>query len=362
MSELAAGPALEFARELVARLGARPGDAERAAELLVRAEVGGHPSHGLRRLVQYAEGWREGTIVPSATAEVVRDDGSTLTIDGHSALGQVVCTWAADLAAERARAHGVAAVAVRHSAHCGRLADYADRACGQGVAVLLFANDSGAAQTVAPPGGLAARLSTNPLAAGIPRSAAAPHPRHGDERGGLRQGARAPGRGEPVPEEWMRDGLLQFLGGAKGFALALLVEALAGVVSGAGAVSANPGPDDQGVFLLAFDPARFGQPDELAERLEAMLGYVLDVPLEPGAAPLRVPGSGLPPLPLDPGASFEVAPALAAPPSPATRGREGCSGACRWGRPNRTAKVRAASPRRRSSAPSSRRPPSGPCR
>jgi hydroxycarboxylate dehydrogenase B len=312
VSELAAGPALEFARELVARMGARSADAERVAELLVRAEVGGHPSHGLRRLVQYASGWREGTIVPSATAEVVRDDGSTLTIDGHSALGQVVCTWAADLAAERARAQGVVAVAVRHSAHCGRLADYADRACGEGIAMLLFANDSGAAQTVAPPGGLAARLSTNPLAAGIPR-ARRPHlildmatsvAAFGKVR--VLQDA-----GEPVPEEWMRNGLLQFLGGAKGFALALVVEALAGVVTDAGAVSAQPGPDDQGVFILAFDPARFGAPDELAGRLEAMLGYVLDVPLEPGAAPLRVPGSELPPLPLDPGASFEIAPALA---------------------------------------------------
>jgi LDH2 family malate/lactate/ureidoglycolate dehydrogenase len=116
--------------------------------------------------------------------------------------------------------------------------------------------------------------------------------------------------GEPVPEAWARDGLLQPLGGAKGFALALLVEALAGVVSGAGASSANPGPDDQGVFMLAFDPARFGQPAELAGRLDAMLAYVLAAPLEPGAEPLRAPGSTLPPLPLDPDARFELAPAL----------------------------------------------------
>ncbi|MDX6621499.1 MAG: hypothetical protein QOK36_3885 [Gaiellales bacterium] len=312
MSGLAAGPALEFAHALSERMGARPADAHRVAELLVRAEVGGHPSHGLRRIVQYASGWRGGTIVPSARAEVVRDDGSTLTIDGHRAFGQVVCTWAADLAAERARAHGVAAVAVRRSAHCGRLADYADRTCGHGIAVLVFANDSGAAQTVAPPGGLAARLSTNPLAAGIPR-VRRPHlildmATSVAAFGKVRALEDA---GEPVPDEWMRGGLMQLLGGAKGFALALAVEALAGVVTQGGAVSAEPGPDDQAVFLLAFDPARFGARDELSERLEAMLGYVLDVPLEPGAAPLRVPGSGLPPLPLDERASFEVAPALA---------------------------------------------------
>lgn len=312
MSEATAAEAVRFARDVAERMGARAADAERVAELLVRAEVGGHPSHGLRRLVQYAEGWREGTIAPSAQAEVVRDEGATLTVDGRHALGQVVCTLAADLAAARALEHGVAAVAVRHSGHCGRLADYADRACEHGVALLAFANDSGAEQTVAPPGGLAARLSTNPLAAGIPRL----RPPHLVID--LATSVAAFGKvrvlqdaGRPVPEAWMREGLLQPLGGAKGFALALLVEALAGVVSGAGAVSADPGPDDQGLFLLAFDPARFGPPDDIAERLEAMLAYVLDVPRTQGADPLRVPGSGLPALPLDPGARFAVAPPLA---------------------------------------------------
>ncbi len=312
MSEATAAEAARFAREVAERMGARAADAERVAELLVRAEIGGHPSHGLRRLVQYAEGWREGTIVPSAQAEVVRDDGATLTVDGRHALGQVVCTLAADLAAARALEHGVAAVAVRRSGHCGRLADYADRACGHGMALLAFANDSGAEQTVAPPGGLAGRLSTNPLAAGIPRL----RPPHLVVD--LATSVAAFGKvrvlqdaGRPVPEAWMRDGLLQPLGGAKGFALALLVEALAGVVSGAGAVSADPGPDDQGLFLLAFDPARFGAPDEIAQRLEAMLAYVLDAPRREGADPLRAPGSGLPPLPLDPTARFTVAAPLA---------------------------------------------------
>ena len=49
----------------------------------------------------------------------------------------------------------------------------------------------------------------------------------------------------------------------------------------------------------------------MQQRLEAMLAYVLGVPLEPGADPLRAPGSTLPPLPLDPDARIELAPALA---------------------------------------------------
>ena len=312
MTELTAAEGQRFARDFVVRMGGSVADAHRTAELLVRAEVGGHPSHGLRRLAQYARGWRGGTIVPSAQAEIVRDDGSTLTLDGRRALGQVVCTVAADLAAERALAHGVAAVAVRHSGHAGRFADYADRACERGAALLAFANDSGAGQAVAPPGALAGRMSTNPLAAGVPRS----NPPHLVID--LATSVAAYGKvqvlrdaGQPVPEAWVRDGLLQPLGGAKGFALALLVEALAGVVSGAGAVGPDPGPDDQGAFLLAFDPGRFGDPDDLAERVDSMLAHVLSAPVREGAAPLRAPGSGLPPLPLDPAARFELAAATA---------------------------------------------------
>ena len=66
------------------------------------------------------------------------------------------------------------------------------------------------------------------------------------------------------------------------------------------------------MFLLAFDPARFGEPGRArpsgSRRCSA---YVLAVPLEPGAEPLRAPGSTLPPLPLDPDARFDLAPALA---------------------------------------------------
>jgi hydroxycarboxylate dehydrogenase B len=313
VTEFTAGEGQRFAREIVVGMGAGAEDARRTAELLVRAELGGHPSHGLRRLAQYARGWRRGTIVPSARAEIVRDEGSTVTLDGRRALGQVVCTLAADLAAERALAHGVAAVAVRHAGHAGRFADYADRACERGAALLAFANDSGAGQAVAPPGGLEGRMSTNPLAAGIPRS----RPPHlvidlatSVAAYGKVQLLRDADR--PLPESWVRDGLLQPLGGAKGFALALLVEALAGVVSGAGAVGPDPGPDDQGAFLLAFDPGRFGDPAELAGRVDAMLAHVLSAPVRDGAEPLRAPGSGLPPLPLDPAERFALAPATLA--------------------------------------------------
>jgi len=41
-----------FARDVAEHMGASDEDAGRLAELLLRAEVGGHPGHGLRRLRQ----------------------------------------------------------------------------------------------------------------------------------------------------------------------------------------------------------------------------------------------------------------------------------------------------------------------
>ena len=99
-------------------------------------------------------------------------------------------------------------------------------------------------------------------------------------------------RGEQIPDDWAASGVLQFLGGAKGFGLALVAEALAGALSGAGTVSPDPSDDHQGVFLIAIDVARLRDVDEFAAEIDRVAEYVKDVPLAPDAAPVRLPGEG----------------------------------------------------------------------
>ena len=172
----------------------------------------------------------------------------------------------------------------------------------------------GAKQAVAPPGGArrrgCPRIRSRPA---IPRpQRAAPRGRSRDQRRGPRQGAaccRTPGW--PVPEAWVRDGLLQPLGGAKGFALG---------AAGGGArrrrvrrrrrLGPIPGPDDQGVFLLAFDPGRFGEPRRArrAPRGDAR-ATCSDVPRRAGRrAAARTGQRRCRRSPLDPEARFELAP------------------------------------------------------
>ena len=279
-SALTAAEALRFARDVVERMGARAEDAERVAELLVRAEVGGHPvARAAAAARSTRRGWRDGTIVPSAR----RRDRARRGLDADA--GRPARARPGRLHARgrpRGRARARARRGRRRGAPLGarraprRLRRSRLRARRRRCS--LFANDSGRRA-----GGRAAgrrsrrgcrRTRSRP---GIPRAQrAAPRDRSRDERRGLRQGAGAAGcrpagaRGvdarRPAAAARRRQGLRARRCWSRRSRASCPAPAPSRPI---------PGPDDQGVFLLAFDPARFGEPAELAERLEAMLGYVI---------------------------------------------------------------------------------------
>lgn len=198
------------------------------------------------------------------------------------------------MAVARAREYGIAAVAVRHSDWAGRLAPFCEQAADEGFATLLFANDSGSGQDVAPPGGLEPRLSTNPIAAGIPR-ASRPHLVLDMATSSVAMGrlSQERDRGASIPDEWVNGhGALRPFGGIKGFGLALVVEALAGALTSAGTVSAKPADEQQGVLIIAIDIDQLRPLDEFTAQVESFARYVTDVPLLPGADPIRLPGEG----------------------------------------------------------------------
>jgi hydroxycarboxylate dehydrogenase B len=282
-----------FAAAVLAALGTPAPEAEFMAGVIVASDLAGHESHGLRRLPEYVARARDGHADPAARPVADLDTGSLVRLDGRRGWGHVVVRDATDLAVERARRYGIAAVGIHSGEAAGRYADYCERAAAQGIAVLFFVNDGGGGQDVAPPGRLEPRLSTNPIAAGVPR-AGSPHLVVDLSTSVVAAGrlAEQRDRGEPVPAEWVTStGALRPVGGFKGFALALVAEALAGALAGAGTVRPGPVPDSQGVFLVAIDVAQLRPLDDFTAELERFLGYVLDGPGEPGAPPLHVPGA-----------------------------------------------------------------------
>lgn len=282
-----------FATAVLAAVGTPAEEADFMAGVIVASDLAGHESHGMRRLPEYVARARDGHAAPAARPVADLDTGSLVRLDGRRGWGHVVVRDATDLAVQRAREHGIAAVGIHSSEAAGRYADFCERAAAQGIATLFFVNDAGGGQSVAPPGGLEPRLSTNPIAAGIPR-AAAPHLVVDLSTSVVAAGrlAEERDRGAAVPSEWVTPtGVLRPVGGFKGFGLALVAEALAGALTGAGTVRPGDVPDDQGVLLVAIDVARMRPLGDFTAEVERFLGYVLDVPREDGAPPLHVPGA-----------------------------------------------------------------------
>jgi hydroxycarboxylate dehydrogenase B len=282
----------DFASRIFTALGVGTDDARYMATQIVNSELSGHESHGLRRLPEYAERARAGHADPTTSGRVELDLGALLRIDGEAGFGHLVLRDATRLAVERAKAHGIAAVAVRNAEYAGRLADFCEEAAECGVATLLFVNDSGAGQVAAAPGALEPRLSTNPIAAGVPR-AYSPHLVLDMATTAVAMGRVSEwrDRGEPIPAEWANEqGVLQFAGGVKGFGLALVAEALGGALTGAGTVSDETAPERQGVFLIAVDVTRLKPLADFSREIERFGRYVKDTPLADGASPIRLPG------------------------------------------------------------------------
>ena len=291
------------------KMGARGEDAELVASLLVRANLCGYDSHGVFRLAQYHEWWKSGLLNPSAQPSVASESGFAVKVDGQSAFGQVVATFATRLAIEKARAHGIAVVTAHNSNHVGRLADYVEAIQQAGLIGFAAVNDSGSGQFVVPWGGTDPRLATNPIAMGVP----------GGAGGGIlfdfSTSAAAFGkvrqlqmRGESAPPGWLidasgrettdpaslftapRSSLLP-AGGHRGFALSLVVEVLAGILSGAGFVNPHPGPEEMnGIFVLALDPAWFVPLEQFRSQVDQLTAYVKTSRPMPGVGPVHIPG------------------------------------------------------------------------
>lgn len=283
---------LDFGRRALAAVGVDDLGANDMTTQILNSELAGHESHGFRRLKEYVQRALDGHAAPTTSGIIESDTGSVVTIDGQAGYGHLVMRHASRVAVTRAKDHGIAAVTVRNSEPAGRFADFCEEAAASGVATLVFVNCGGAAQVAGPPGSLEPRLGTNPIAAGVPREQA-PHLVIDMATTAVAMGRVSEWRDRdlPVPPEWVNEaGVLQFMAGAKGFALALIAEALGGALSGAGTVSTEAGVDRQGVLMIAIDVARFRPLLDFTTDVERVAEYVRHAPLEAGAAPIRMPG------------------------------------------------------------------------
>ena len=238
--------ALSHATAMLVAAGVPEKNAALTARAIVTSDVWGNPSHGLMRLPFYLQRITMGGVNAGANLNIISERGAITSIDGEDGLGHWQVWEAAQLGVSKAKEFGISLVSVKNSSHCGALGVYLYPALDAGQISMIFTNGPAVMPAV---GGNAPLLSTSPIASGIPSnppmiidlstSAVA--------RGKIASAAKA---GGSIPEGWAVNakgepitdakealmGMLAPLGGAKGFALGLMVESLSAGLSG-GALS-----------------------------------------------------------------------------------------------------------------------------
>ena len=215
-------------------------------EVQLEASLRGQPTHDMVSIPRYAMRIASGKINPRPRIQIERETANTAQIDGDNGPGQWVSMVAMDVAMRKACEQGVGIVSVRGSNHFGAAGHYVWEATKNGLIGLCTTNGP---LVLAPTGGVTPTFGNNPLAVGIPAGrhfpilldiamSVAPRGKIG----------LAVAEGKPLPPGWILDrfgqpstdladlaaGLGVPIGGHKGYGLALVMEVLAGVLSGAG--------------------------------------------------------------------------------------------------------------------------------
>ena len=246
-------PLADYTSRIFQAAGTPKMTADLVGQSLVSANLAGHDSHGVIRIMQYLRQIDEGEIRPQATPEIERETPVMALFNGHRCFGQLAAKVAIEDGIGKARGNAVAAVGLKHSGHVGRLGEWVELAAEDGLIALAYANGGRAGGLVAPFGGAERRMGTNPIAVAIPmqdRSAvlldfATSAVAEGKVRVALNSG-------KPIPEGWALDklgqptqnpadlyddGMLLPAAGHKGYGLALLSDFLGGILTGAGGPS-----------------------------------------------------------------------------------------------------------------------------
>jgi (2R)-3-sulfolactate dehydrogenase (NADP+) len=280
-----------------------PHAVQSVARALVCAEADGHRGHGLSRIIAYTGQAKSGKLDGFAIPKVETVKPGLLRADAAFGFAYPAIDLAFEHLPAAAQRNGIAAVAVTRSHHIGVAGQHAERLAEQGFMALVFSNGP---KAMAPFGGKSGLYGTNPIAFAIPRGKGAPlviDLALSLAARGLVMAAKQ--KGETIPEGWALDvegrpttdaeaalaGTMVPAGGAKGAALALMIEMFAGAFIGANfAYEASSLFDDQGPapdigqLIIAIDAGCLRGLDFVKSRVEEMLAAI-------EAQGARIPGS-----------------------------------------------------------------------
>ncbi len=304
-----------FVAELLTALDVPPQDAWTTADVLVAADLRGVDSHGVARLYQYVKRIRGGLIEVHPKVEVVHETPVSLRVDAGNGLGQVASSFTMTKVIEKAQQSGIGLATVFHSNHFGIAGYYAMMALKYHMVGWAFTNTT---PLVMPTFGKKIMTGTNPIAVAVPAKDERPWvldmATSVVPRGKLEVAAR---QGKTMPVGWAVDkegqpttdpkaaldggapmplGGTRDLGGHKGYDLAILVDVLSGILSGAGYGPHLAGfwgteqASNIGHFFMAFRPDLVLPTSEFRERMDHLIHELKETPPAVGADRVLVAG------------------------------------------------------------------------
>ena len=290
----------EFCNTLYQKAGLSLEHAKVMAELQVETDLRGVYSHGTRALPGYIQSILDGNVNPTPQFAVVQEGPSFGVIEGDNALGHPSSVLAMEMAIEKARGTGIAAVGVRNAGHFGAAACYGMMAVRE--KMIGFATTSTAARTVVAPGGATPVAGNTAMCYALPA---------GEERPivlDMACGISAWNKirtmhmyGTPIPSNWMltADGkptgdpnegrMLAPAAGPKGYGLALIMGILAGpLVGGLMGCHRTGGPSEH--FFIALNVSSFTDFDEYVAELDRGIRTVKASKTVEGVDQVYLPG------------------------------------------------------------------------
>ena len=291
--------------------GSAAREAELVADNLVEANLTGHDSHGVGLLPAYVQCLDNGSLRINRHAEVVRDRGPILVIEGGRGYGQVIGFETMTMAMERAAQHGVALVAIRNSFHLGRIGHWAEQCAAQGFASIHFVNGIDHPPLQAPFGGRDARMSTHPFCAAVPAAEGEPvvldmatsKIAFGKVRVARNSGLQVPDDSLLHPEGHVsRDpgvmftdprGAMLSVGEHKGSGLAIMCDLLAGAITG-GMTNQPEHPYADGIvnnmLSVIVAPGALGERDAIQREIAAASAWIKSSRPRAGFDEVLLPG------------------------------------------------------------------------
>lgn len=310
-----------FSKRTFMHFGVPEEDAILAADVLAASDLRGIDSHGVARLHTYFEMLTLGRINPRPNVKIIRESMSTATVDGDNGLGLVVGPKANRIAIEKAEKAGTGWVSVSNTNHYGIAGYYVLEALKKDLIGWSMTNTT---KLVAPHLGAERMLGTNPIAIAFPGMEEPPividlavcAAAYGKIEIAKRKGAPIPigwaigkdGLSTQDPRAMIEGGAILPLGsdaersGHKGYALAIMVDVLCCVLSGA-----NWGPfappftlrqeipprsvgKGIGHFFGAMRIDAFIDPDEFKRQIDDYIRTMRGTKPVPGAAAVLIPG------------------------------------------------------------------------